>query len=315
MAFKLKCICACLLVMVLLLPAMVTAAHHTIAMITWRGETIAEKGFMDELERSGVDISLDKYHANQDKDRLQQIITGIEEKPVDLIYVFGTTSTKAVLKRIKIIPVVFNIVSRPVGSGIIASWESSENNATGASNKVSVMNQLRALKKVVAFKRLGIIYNPDEQNSVLQRNTVKRLENRLGFSLREYHIRNESDIEQNLPSMKDSVDAVFLPADSMIKSLGQKIMVTINGLKIPSLSTVGSMVPEDNVLLGFVPKYYELGRLAAQKALQILSGKKPSDIPSSVLDHYNIYVNMKTAQKINIQIPMSILVMSNQIVR
>jgi putative ABC transport system substrate-binding protein len=296
-------------------PGLLFAKEYRIAMITWRGETIAEKGFIDELVYSTHDIVLTKYHADQDNFRLQKIITRIQNSPVDIIYVFGTTATKAVLLRIKKTPVVFNIVSRPVGSGIIAGWESSENNATGASNKVAAIHQLKTLKKVINFKRLGIIYNPKEQNSIIQRNNVKRLESTLHFVLKEYRISREQDILQVLPQMQDKVDAVFLPADSMIKFLGKKIMKVVNEYKIPSLSSVGSMVPEDCVLVGFVPKYYELGRIAARKAILILNGKNPSDIPSSVLDYYNISVNMKTARKINIQIPMSVLVMANQIVR
>jgi len=293
----------------------VFAAQYTIAMITWRGETIAEKGFMDELSESPYDIALTQYNADQDTHQLQKIITQIQNTRVDIIYVFGTTATKAVLLRIKDTPVVFNIVTRPVGSGIIASWESSKNNATGASNKVSTVNQLKTLKKVIDYKRLGIIYNPKEQNSIIQRNNVKRLENELNFSLKEYRIEKEEDIPIILSRLKEQLDAVFLPSDSMIKFLGKKIMQKVNGDKIPSLSSVGSMVSDDDVLLGFVPKYYELGRLAAKKAILILNGRHPSDIPSSMLDYYHISVNMKTARTINIQIPMSLLVMANQIVR
>jgi len=291
------------------------AQPATIAMITWRGETMAEKGFIDELDSSAYDIQIKKYHADQDYGKLLTIIHNIQKAPVDLIYVFGTTATKAVLAQIKTTPVVFNIVSRPVGSGIIASWEQSGNNAKGASNKVPEINQLKTLKKLIDFKRLAILYNPKEQNSIIQRNNVKQLEKRLGFSLQEYEITKEEDILKILPKMKNNVDALFLPADSMIKFLGQKIMLLVNQYRIPSLSSVGSMVLQDGVLLGFVPKYYELGRIAAQKAILILDGHHPTDIPSSVLDHYHASVNMKTAKKIKIQIPMALLVMANQIVR
>ena len=296
-------------------PWSASAEEYCIAMITWRGETIAEQGFIDELEKSIHEITLIKYNADQDNSQLKKIITQIQNNPVDIIYVFGTTATKAVLLKIKNTPVVFNIVSRPVGSGIIASWECSKNNATGASNKVSTIHQLKTLKKVINYKNLGIIYNPKEQNSVIQRNNVKRLENLLHFSLKEYRVSRKQDILQILPQMAGKVDAVFLPADSMIKFLGKEIMELVNRYKIPSLSSVGGMVPEDGVLIGFVPKYYELGRIAAKKAILILNGTKPSNIPSSVLDHYHISVNMKTARKINIQVPMSVLVMANQIVR
>jgi len=303
------------LIFILIISNPVIAKEYRVAMITWRGETLAEQGFIDEMNKSPHDIVWAKYNAAQDDFKLQEIITQIQAHPVDVLYVFGTTATKAVLLRIKDVPVVFNIVSRPVDSGIIASWECSKNNATGASNKVSTVNQLKALKKVIGYKRLGIIYNPKEQNSILQRNNVKRLENLLHFSLTEYKISGEKDIFQVLSGMKDRVEAVFLPADSMIKSLGKKIMTTVNGYNLPSLSSVGSMVPEDGVLMGFVPKYYELGQIAAGKAILILNGKKPSDIPSSVLDYAHISVNMRTAKKINIQIPLSVLVMANQIIR
>ncbi len=288
---------------------------YKIAMITWRGETKAERGFIDELERSSYRITFKKYHANQSRSNLQKIIKQIQGTYVDLIYVFGTTATKIVLSRIKDKPIIFNIVSRPVRSGIIASWESSESNATGASNKVPVLHQLKALKKVIDYSRLGIIYNPREQNSIIQKDIARKLESTLGFKLKEYKISGQSDISKVLPSMKGEVDAVYIPADSMTKFLGREIMALVNEFKIPSLSAVESMVPDDGALLGLVPNYYELGRIAAAKALKIFQGKKPAEIPSSALEHFNMSVNMKTAQKINVQIPMSILVMANKIVR
>jgi len=284
-------------------------------MITWRGETDAEHGFIEELKKSKFEISFQKYHANQDCARLHKIITQIRPSSPDLIYVFGTTATKIVLSRIKDTPVVFNIVSRPVESGIITSWESSGNNATGASNRVPVCHQLRALKEVLNYSRLGIIYNPREQNSIIQRNITRNLEGVLGFKLKEYRITGRNDIPKTLPFIKGTVDAVYLPADSMTKSLGKEIMKRVNEFKIPSLSAVESMVPKDGVLLGLVPDYYQLGRLAATKAIQIFQGKKPSEIPSSTLDYFHMSVNMKTARMIGIQIPLSILVMADKIVR
>ena len=314
---KIRFIIAGLVLFISLIPISFAFAEtsYNVAMITWRGETVAERGFIDELDKSTCDVTLIKYHADQNRKRLQKIITNIQSTTVDLIYVFGTTATKIVLLQVKDKPVVFNIVNRPVGSGIIANWESSENNATGASNKVPVLHQLRTLKKVVDYHKLGIIYNPGEQNSIIQKNIARKLEDTLGFELKEYKICRKSDVLKVLPLMKGAVDAVYLPADSMTKSLGKEIIAVVNEFKLPSLSAVESMVPEDGALLGLVPNYYELGRLAAKKALKIFQGKKPAEIPSSALDHFNISVNMKTAQKIDVQIPMSILVMANRIVR
>lgn len=288
---------------------------HTIAMITWRGETDAERGFVDGMGNYQPPVTITRYHADQDMARLQQIISTIRRPPVDLIYVFGTSATQLVLEEIQEIPVVFNIVNRPVAAGIIQSWNRSGNNATGASNQVPVESQLKALKKVVKFRRLGIIYNPREPNSRIQRDIAFGLQNGMEFSLKDYKIAYPFDMDDVMPQLKGNVDAVFIPADSLMISLGDDLARWINAFNLPSLATVESLVVEHGLLMGLQPSYYQLGLMAAEKAQRILGGEPPAHIPASRLDFFQMTVNMKTARMINVQIPMSILVMANKIIR
>lgn len=286
-----------------------------IALITWRGITDAEQGFIDSMNKSPLSIRIDIYHAHQDRETLNKIISRIKQQPYKLIYTFGTTVTKSVIEKEKTTPVVFNIVNRPVLSGIVKSWEQSGNNATGASNQVPVENQLRTLKKVVNFSRLGIIYNPLEQNSVIQCDIIHGLKSQMDFEMLEFKISRHADVSRVIPTIKGRVDAVYIPADSFTISIGSQIAKLINRYKLPSLAAVESMVTEDGILLGLVPDFYQLGELAAKKATRILQGESPGDIPSSILKYFNISINMKTAHQINVQIPLSILVIANNIVR
>lgn len=295
--------------------ALVKGAPRTIAMITWRGETDAEKGFVHGLASSILPVEFEWHHADQNPQRLEEIITRIRRKPVDLIYVFGTIATQTVLEKIREIPVVFNIVNRPVAAGIIDSWERSGNNATGASNQVPVESQLKAFKKVVKFQRLGIIYNPREPNSRIQRDIASQLRRKLNFRLVDFQIDDPSDMAVVMPQLKNTVDAVFIPADSLMISLGNDLARWINDLHLPSLATVETMVIHHGLLLGLQPSYYQLGHMAADKARRILEGAAVSDIPSSRLEYFQMSVNLKTAREIDVQIPMSILVMANRIIR
>ena len=95
--------------------------HFNVAMITWRGKTKAEQGFIDSLNKSRYRyiVRVQHYDAGQDLTRLNRFLTKLEKKPVDLIYTFGTTSTQITLARIKTTPVVFNCVNRPIEAGII----------------------------------------------------------------------------------------------------------------------------------------------------------------------------------------------------
>jgi putative ABC transport system substrate-binding protein len=180
---------------------------------------------------------------------------------------------------------------------------------------VPVKSQLKALKKVVKFKRLGIIYNPREPNSRIQRDIASSLQGTMGFTLLDYKIPYPSDMAAVMPQLKNAVDALFVPADSLMISLGDDLARWINKLNLPSLATVETLVVDHGLLLGLQPSYYQLGLMAAEKARRILLGEAPSNIPSSRLDYFQMTVNMKTARKINVQIPMSILVMANKIIR
>ena len=288
---------------------------RTLAMITWRGQTEAERGFLDGLDRKTHTVSIETYHAAQSIENLYQIIRRIQKNPVDLIYVFGTTATQIVLSQVKTIPVVFNVVSLPVATGIIASWEKSGRNAVGVSNQVPVRQQLKAFINTCAFKRLGIIFNPLEQNSLALKAQVEELCQVFGFSVHGFPIVRKTDIHRKLNDLRGRVDAVYIPADSLIKSLGREIGRQLNAQNIPSMSAVESMVPDDGILLGLVPSYYELGLAAAQKANRVLAGEPPGSIASATLDHFQFWVNMRTAETIGIQIPLSTLIMADRIVR
>ena len=288
---------------------------YDMAMITWRGQTPAEQGFMDYMKKKDILLRYVFYDADQNLDRLSGIISAVKKKKWDIIYVFGTTATRAVLSDIKTVPVVFNVVTRPVKTGIIKSWESSGSNATGVSSKVPVLNQLKALKKVIDYKNLAIVFNPMEPNSVIQRDIVENLSQEMNFQLHEFPVKDSGDIENMVSGLKKSVDAVFFPSDSKIKSLGKKLAAIVNELNLPSLAAMEGMVVNDSALMGLVANYYDLGALAAAKSIKILQGTPPGDIPCSSLRYFRISINMKTAQKIDIDIPTSLLVMSDNIIR
>jgi hypothetical protein len=57
-----------------------TGKIYQVTMITWRGETDAEKGFLDELSRQNCPVSIQKYHADQSTEKLNNIIRQIKKQ-------------------------------------------------------------------------------------------------------------------------------------------------------------------------------------------------------------------------------------------
>ena len=111
-----------------------------VAMILWRGETIAEKGFKDGLKDLGYSIKYTIMNAGQDRRKLARLLRNklrVKLKQFDYVYTFGTTVSRAtkIIVNSKV-PQIYNLVAAPVQSGLVQSQEKSGGNIGGTTNGI-----------------------------------------------------------------------------------------------------------------------------------------------------------------------------------
>jgi putative ABC transport system substrate-binding protein len=280
-----------------------------VAMVLWRGMTEAEKGFQSQLNESErYNFNFTVFDANQDKNELNRIIDQLDATKYQIIYSFGTTVTKTLKSKVKDIPIVFNIVSRPVKAKIIESWEHSGCNVTGASNAVPMASAFNTLSKVMRIGRLGFMYNPKEANSIIQRDEVDTLQDKFSYEMVDAPIADIGEIDAVIEKLvNEKVDAVLLPSDSLVKASADKIIPSLNARNIPTIVSIPDMVRDNKAFIGLGPDYVELGKMAAYKALAILGGKEPNEVPTSTLKRLHMTVNLSTAKEIGVNVPVQIL--------
>ena len=75
----------------------------------------------------------------------------------------------------------------------------------------------------------------------------------------------------------------------------------------------GSYV-EAGGLMSYGPDYDEVFRTAAVLVSKILKGAKPADLPIEQPTKFRLFVNLKTARALEIEIPSSLLVMADRII-
>ena len=114
-----------------------------------------------------------------------------------------------------------------------------------------------------------------------------------------------ADVINSLIAAK--VDAVLLPSDSLVKANADAIIPLLNQNKVPSIVSIPAMVKDNGAFIGLGPDYYLLGRLAGEKALAVLKGTAPDDIPSSTLSRMHMTVNLTTAGEIGVRVPVQLL--------
>jgi putative tryptophan/tyrosine transport system substrate-binding protein len=113
---------------------------------------------------NGVNLRMDVRWAGDDVGRMRLFAKELVDLKPDVILAFGTPVTAALQRETRTIPIVFAIVSDPVGEGFVASLSHPGGNITGFHNsEASIGGKWLELLTQVAprTRRVAMIFNPD----------------------------------------------------------------------------------------------------------------------------------------------------------
>lgn len=285
-----------------------------IVMVLWRGETEAEKGFQDGLKESGYSVQYTAMNARQDRIELGRLLRE-EVQPrlrdFDYIYTFGTTVSKETKTLVADqIPQLFNIVADPVEGGIVQSMQSSGGNISGASNTIPLPLQIETALKVFPLKRLGLLFNPREKNSVAIRKELSVIAKQYQVEVIDLPsppvLRMLQVNLQKLRTQSVRVDAVYLPQDSFLVSNAKHIGDELKAAKLKSIAAIKDYV-DQGALMGVVSEYYELGKAVARIVDRHQKGEKLQSIPVQTQRQPTLVINTTTSELLGVQVSESLL--------
>lgn len=319
------------LAVALVLPAGAAPAPvrpYKIMMILYRGATDAEKGFMDYFKRRNIAVEYIVRDAQADNGKIAEFVREARALRPDLIYTFGTTVTGEVAglegaidpaRHITDIPIVFDIVADPVGARLVKSLAGSGRNVTGASHLVPLAAQMKALQAMRPTQTLGVVYNPLEKNSTLAVRELDTMAASFGLSVVAVPVVLDSigkpSPEGIVAAMQTLVakkpQFIYIPSDSFLIKNADLVVRTARRAMIPVFAATEAPIRNDGALLGLVSTYFNVGELAAHKAVQILTGKTAvSQIPVETLNRFTYLVNMGAAKSLGVYPPLAVVKMA-----
>ncbi|MBU5427482.1 ABC transporter substrate-binding protein [Tissierella pigra] len=255
----------------------------------------ARRGFEDGLKELGVNAEIDYQNAQGDIPTTITISQKFVKDEVDLIYAIATPAAQSAKQATKDIPILFSAVTDPVVAELVDSMEKPGGNITGTSDASPMDRQLQLFKDLDEnIKKIGIIFNTDEQNSQIQVEMAKDLGSSIGLEIIEVGISNISDIPQAVDSIIKKVDGIYTITDNKVASA---INIVSEKAKSNKLITVGAEDSHVNngILITDGISYYELGKQTARMAKEILvDGKTPSEIPSETATNTKKVFNENT---------------------
>ena len=251
----------------------------------------------------GENMKVDYQNSQGDSSTLNTICQKFATDKKDLIVAIATPAAVTAAAATSDIPVLFSAVTDPVAAKLVADMDKPGKNVTGTSDYVAVDKILdMALELKPNIKKLGLLYNTGEANSVACMDTAKAYAKSKNIEVVEAAATNTGEVQQAVQSLVTKVDAIFTPTDNTVATAMPIVTELTRKAKIPFFVGADSMVKDG----GFATKgieYTELGKETAKMADRIYKGEKPADIPVKVFSEPNIYFNQTTADAIGIQIP------------
>jgi len=265
-----------------------------------------EQGIVDYLKDNGIDAEYDLQNANGDVNTAAQIALKYKDENVDVAVGIATPVALALANSIKDIPVVFGTITDPLGAGLVTTLDHGEGNVTGMSDAIPTEQHIALFKEIAGIKTLGYIYTSSEANSVSSLELVKNACQKLGLNLVTQSIANSSEVKQAAETIVNRVDGIYLTTDNTVFSALSSLIQVFEKAKKPIFSgdVTGAMNGGCVIASGF--NYYKAGRATGEMVLQILNGKKPSELPVRFMtepEDFDILFDLDSAKNCGIEIP------------
>ena len=232
-----------------------------------------------------------------------------------------TTGVIAALKReTTAIPIVFVIVSDPVGSGYVESLARPGGNITGFINiEASLSGKwIEMLKEIQPrITRAALMFNPATAPYIaFYQQPFEAAARASGIEPIAAPVHNAADIERTFDQFGNRPDTgMVLPPDVFTTTKVNLDLITSLAARtrLPTIYPYRYMVDAGG-LISYGIDTIDLYRRAPVYIDRILKGAKPADLPVQLPTKFEMAVNLKTAKALGIEMPPTLLGRADEVI-
>ena len=266
-------------------------------------------GMADLGYTEGENISYLQRNANANMDDLQRFAQEFVDEEVDLIVSITTPSSVMAMQAGKDagIPVVFIMVSDPIGAGLVNSLTQPGGQVTGImdGDTETVGKRLEILQGLApSIQKVLSVYSFEEALLPAEEN-LRQAAATLGVELVERQVHSTEEARAAFLGIEPGeVDAIFVPSDGLIVDAQDAILeVSVRD----GLPTVGPGGVSDFCVASYGANFYQAGVQGATLADKILKGSDPAALPVEIARAFDLILNLQIADQIGLTIPEDML--------
>ena len=276
---------------------------------------LREHGYID-----GQNVLVEVRAADSKIERFPALASELVGLNLDVSVAANSLAGRAVQQASTTIPIVVPVMGDPVGDGLVASLARPGGNITGLTflGPQLVPKRLALLKETLpkAFK-VAALWHPGAYGVRTMKdmmNEAGEAAQTLGLQLRLIDVRGPDELDKAFSVIADErADAVMVFPSPMLFAERKRIVDLAAKLRLPLIS-MGKEFVQLGGLMSYGADIIDSFRLSGNYVDKILKGAKPADLPVEQPTKFELFINLKTAKALGVEISAPLLARADEVI-
>jgi putative tryptophan/tyrosine transport system substrate-binding protein len=268
----------------------------------------------------GLNVRIDYRFGANEPDLIRAAAAEILALAPDAILTHGTAVTTGVSHQTRTVPVVFTVVSDPVGSGFVESFARPGGNLTGFTNFLEpsfAAKWIELLNEIVpGIRRIAIMFNPQPRSGggLYFVEPAEAAAVSLGKQPVRMPVQSAADVERALEVFAREPGGGLVTPPDTATNLHRGLIVSLAArYRLPGVHPYRFYLTSGG-LMSYGMNYADVFRRAAAYVDRILRGDKPGELPVQAPTKFELVINMATAKALGIEVPPALLARADEVI-
>ena len=236
----------------------------------------------------------------------------------DVILCQGTVATGFLIRETATVPVVFVNVADPIGSGFVGNLSRPGGNVTGFMLDTFAQGGkwVQLLKEIAPrTAHVALLANPATGPSPqFYMPSVQAAASSLAVEVSVAPVQAKEEIEGVIATLTREPGGGLIALPSAFSSVNRDLIVTLAAqYRLPAIYYERKFADLGG-LISYSPDYSEQFRPAADYIDRILKGARPGELPVQAPTKYELFINLKTAKTLGLDVPATLFGRADEVI-
>ena len=282
---------------------------------TWVGaflQGLAQSGWV-----IGRNVRIETRWAGSKADDIRRHAQELAALAPDVILAHGGSTLRPLLQSTRSIPIVFTIVTDPVGNGYVESLARPGRNATGfMMSEYSLNAKYPELLKEIApgITQVAVLRDASQGAGTGDFAVIQAIAPLLRMQVNAIDLLEAGEIESAVAAFAHSPNGgLIVPGSAAGRHYRDLIIALAARHKLPAVYSERYFAAAGG-LITYGANWIDQYRLAAGYVDRILKGEKAADLPVQAPTKYELVINLKTAKALGLTVPPTLLARADEVI-